>query len=142
MREHQMLEDEIGISAGDVIAHKVDRKVISATPSTPVHEAIALMQSREISQLPVIVDGKVLGTVREGRIIDLLVHGRVSETMVVEEVMEDPLPVVAEGSGLADVSDLIKGGAPAVLVRYDDGDLDIITKFDLMHSLPAPRRLG
>lgn len=142
MRENQMLDDVGELRAEHVVARKTERSLHAVHGSTPVSEAIKLMQEREISQLPVIDDGKVVGTVREARMIDLLVHGKVNADLTVSSVMDVPLPVVSPEVRLADVSDRLMGGVPAVLVHFGDGDYDILTKFDLMHALPAPRPLA
>ena len=94
-----------------------------------------LMREHDISQVPVIEGGEVVGSISEARILDILVSDPVARLKPVAEYMEKPFPVVAgrcvAHRGCAQQMDR---ETPAILVRQQGG-FDIITKSDLIFFL-------
>jgi cystathionine beta-synthase len=109
--------------------------LVTVAPGTRVRTALSTLTAHDISQLPVLRDGRVVGSVVEG---DLL--ARVLETpelleAAVEDVMLPPFPVVGEGVALEEVTRLLTRGNPAVLVQRGDTLAGILTRLDLVQSL-------
>jgi cystathionine beta-synthase len=94
-----------------------------------------------VSQIPVLQGDEPIGSIREDRLLDILLHTPNVDGMVVDEVMGEPLPIVEADVGLDKIFPLLTrtpgtpGGHPAVLVRMFPGRLDIITKYDLVQVL-------
>lgn len=109
--------------------------LVSLTPESPLGEAIRIMQELEVSQIPILEDDQVVGTLRDDQIIDLLLHAPGQQHEPVRAVMDDPLPSLPGDASLDDVQAAILAGAPAVLIRLPDGRLGILTKYDLIHGL-------
>jgi len=105
------------------------RNVISVNPKTRVIEASKIMMKYAISQLPVINDGKVVGTVTEESIIRNL-SSTVAEKMV-KEIMEPPLPMIPENTSVSVARSLLEE-SPAVLVVKKGAVVGIITRSDLL----------
>ena len=103
-------------------------------------EAIRTMQDLEVSQIPVVRDGALVGTLHEQQVIDLLLHAPERRDGPVDEVMEDALPEVAESASLDEVRAHLVAGNAAVIVRRADGTRAILTKYDLIHGLAAEVR--
>ena len=89
----------------------------------------------DVSTIPVIRDGQVVGTIREEQAIDLLLHSPKGRDTKVEAVMEDALPEVAADAPLGEIHQLFLRGNHAVLVRLEGGRREILTKYDLIHGL-------
>jgi cystathionine beta-synthase len=138
MKENQFFEPEFQMTAAEILQCKAasDRKLISVSPATAFSEAMDLIKKYDVSQIPVLEQGEPIGSVREDQLIDALMTKTGIENMIVEEVMGAPLPLVAESAGLDEIFPLLAqvGGSrhSAVLVRTATGDLDIITKYDLI----------
>lgn len=136
MEENQFLEETIQHTAFEILMAKRESpdRFLSCTPETPVADAIKLMRKSEISQIPVLEDGKNVGVVEENRIIDLLIQKADVDKMCVRDVMGPPLPEVDLYASVTQISALLTRGIPAVLVKMSGWSYSIITKFDLLHA--------
>lgn len=137
MRENQFLEPRINVSAGQVVHDKVRRagSLVSIPLGVTVEEAVNLMRQHDISQVPIIEGGEVVGSVTESRILDILVSDPVAKYKPVAEYMEKPFPILLEDSTLTDVAHRLDRETPAVLVKQVNDTYDIITKSDLIFFL-------
>ncbi len=50
------------------VGERMSRPVISVSPETPVHDALAMFKKEHIRRAPVIKDGKLLGIVTENNL--------------------------------------------------------------------------
>jgi len=103
--------------------------VIFASPNDRVLEVSKIMMKHAISQLPVIENGIVIGTVTEESIIRNL-SSTVAERKV-EEIMEPPLPMIPENTSINVAKSLLEE-SPAVLVVKKGKVKGIITRSDLL----------
>jgi len=103
--------------------------VIFASPNDRVLEVSKIMMKHAISQLPVIENGIVIGTVTEESIIRNL-SSTVAERKV-EEIMEPPLPMIPENASINIAKSLLEE-SPAVLVVKKGKVKGIITRSDLL----------
>ena len=60
-----MMNVEVPHSVGDLLRSRGARQLVTAAPKTTMAEAIRLMQSTGISQLPVVQDGRPVGSLQE-----------------------------------------------------------------------------
>jgi cystathionine beta-synthase len=137
MRENQFLESRVKLSAGQVLKDKVRRAgtLVSIPLAITVEQAATLMREHDISQLPIVEGGEVVGSISETRILSILVSDPVAaKRKPVAEYMEKPFPVLSEAASLEEISRNMDNQTPAVLVKHATG-LDIITKSDLIFFL-------
>jgi cystathionine beta-synthase len=136
MKENQFLEPAIQVRAGQVVREKVRRtkELVFVPLGVTVEDAVNLMREHDISQLPVIEGGQVVGSLSEARILDILVSNATARTRPVVEYMEKPFPVVSDDASLTEVAQQMHREFSAVLVKHKDG-FDIITKSDLIFFL-------
>jgi len=136
MRENQFLEPRIKLSAGQVVHDKQRRAetLVSVPLGIAVEQAVNLMREHDISQLPVIEGGEVVGSMSETRILEILVSDPLVKTKPVAEYMEKPFPVLSEDASLEEIAHNMTRETPAILVRQEAG-FDIITKSDLISFL-------
>src|SRR5882672_11852696 len=136
MKENQFFEAQVYVRASEVVRDKVRRtdQLVSIPLGITVGDAVNLMRDHDISQVPVIEGGEVVGSMSETRILDILVANPQARMKPVAEYMERPFPVVADDSSLADVAKRMDRETPAILVRQPGG-FDIITKSDLISFL-------
>ena len=92
------------------------------------------MREHDISQLPVLEGGEVVGSISETRILDILVSDPVAKRKPVAEYMEKPFPIISEDAPIEEIAHNLDHQKPAVLVRHGTG-FDIITKSDLIFFL-------
>jgi cystathionine beta-synthase len=136
MRDNQYFEVRLKISASQVLNEKVRRAgtLVSIPLAITVEQAANLMREHDISQLPVIEGGEVVGSISETRILDILVSDPVAKRKPVAEYMEKPFPVISESASIDDIAHNMDHQKPAVLVKHGTG-FDIITKSDLIFFL-------
>ncbi len=111
------------------------REVIRVEASDPLSKAIALMKRHGISQLPVLRNGSLIGSISESTIMRKLEKIRSSEVPV-EEVMDEAFPMIPEEASLNLVRQLLQE-YPAVLLQKDGRITGIVTKADLFKVLES-----
>jgi cystathionine beta-synthase len=136
MRENQFLEPRITVTAGQVVHDKQRHaeQLVSVPLGVTVEQAVNLMREHNISQVPVIEGGEVVGSISETRILDILVSDPVAKLKPVAEYMEKPFPVITEDASVEEIAHNIDHRTPAILVKHDTS-FDIITKSDLIFFL-------
>lgn len=136
MKENQFLEPRIDVRASQVLQDKVRRagSLVSIPLGVNVEDAVNLMRQHDISQVPIIEGGEVVGSISETKILEILVSDPLAKRKPVAEYMEKPFPVISEEASLTQVATLIDPQTPAILVKQSSG-FDIITKSDLIFFL-------
>jgi len=138
MRENQYFESEVKLTAGEIVRKKKSmKKLLHALPSESVLVAMERMKSNDVSQLPVLEDGAPIGAIYEDTVVQLLLAGKDLRHLVVREAMGKAFPVVGKDAPIDAITALIPTQSPAVFVDLGDKKYDIITKYDLVHSLAA-----
>ncbi len=111
--------------------------VLMITQGESVVHALTLMRERGYSQLPVTDDKRVVGTITEADINDLLVKGKSIESlrnMLVKNIMGPALPQVDKRSPISMIYPILKY-SNAVLV-FDEGEIKgIVTKADVLKAV-------
>ncbi|MFN0060742.1 MAG: cystathionine beta-synthase [Planctomycetota bacterium] len=141
LRENQLIEPGILFTAREIVARKQDRheQLITVAADTTVKEVVNVMREKDLSQVPVVDGGKLVGSVRESGVIELLLKGDKATSRKIREVMEKPFPIVDESADAECIYDLLSQGSPAVLVPSGASNYQIITKWDLIHSISGKR---
>jgi cystathionine beta-synthase len=136
MKENQFLEAPVQVKAGQVVREKARRTkdLVFVPLGIAVEEAVNLMREHDISQVPVIEGGQVVGSISEARILDILVSDAGARRKPVAEYMEKPFPVVSDEASLTEVAQQMHREISAILVKQPGG-FDIITKSDLIFFL-------
>jgi len=139
MRERGYTDSAVPLTAEDVLAAKHRsgkvRETILVGPHQTVFHALRTMQEQDISQLPVIEDGNIVGTIYEDQVLNLALQGKDLHKLVLREVMSKPLPQVPCDAPIERVTYLLSHESPAVFVLMRDGRREILTKYDLMGTI-------
>ena len=140
MRENQLLEAE-RITAAALLDAKENGAppLVIVAPAATVRQALNLMGSYNISQLPVVQDEECLGAVNEGSLMARAVGEPGILERPVREVMEDPYPIVEVDVPLERFSRLLSRETPAVLVRRSGRLAGIVTRYDVLHHVSGIR---
>jgi len=111
------------------------KDVICVEVSDPLSKAINLMRKHGISQLPVLKNGRPVGSISESTIVRKLEKARSTE-IPVNEIMDEVFPIIPEGVSLNTVRQLLQE-YPAVLLQRDGRITGIVTKADLFKVLES-----
>ena len=99
-----------------------------------VGDALDLMNNHGLSQLPVLEEGKSVGSVRESRIMSQLLDNRELLEQPVSTVMDIPFPVVNENVEVSRAKMYLKE-SPALLVEEYGRIVGILTRHDVLDIL-------
>lgn len=122
---------EGNITAGNIMHSPV--KYVS--PQTTLKDAIEMMRTDGISQIPVSSSNRVIGSINESAVVRIILSkGLDAGELKVKDCLEDAFPLVSPDEGLESISKMLLN-AQALLVVEGDGITGIITKHDVMKAL-------
>ena len=133
MRERGFLETEVR-TAGDIVELK-NEEVIAVDAQSSVHDAISIMNERDVDQLLVRSDENFIGSLSESKLFQALVKNPAVKDEVISNIMEAVYPTVDPSTDVRALSNFITKDVPAVLVKQDAGTYGIITKYDIIRAL-------
>src|SRR5262249_45127362 len=109
------------------------RQLVTVRPDETVESAIHRMEAVGISQLPVLDEGKAVGSVQEVTLARVLHDNRDASQVTVGEIMAKPLPQLDVTVHLDEAYRLLLAGNTGVLAVSDGKVVDIVTRIDLIH---------
>jgi len=137
MREHGFLDVEFGVVA-DLVRTK-GIALVTAEQRDVVSDVIAKMKQYDVSQLPVLEEGRLVGLISEVALLNYLLEGSHSASDPIQSLIDPLPPVVAPDTPLETLAHIFGSANAAVIV--DHGAVTgIVTKIDVIDHLA--RRLG
>lgn len=135
MKEKQLLEPQ-KITAGLISGTKGTRapdSLVTVTPDERVADLLAKMSELGITQIPVLEDGRSVGSMRENRILAKVLANRELLDSPVSAVMEQGFPIVDVDASSTEVTRKLQE-SPAVLVEEYGRITGIITRHDVLDT--------
>jgi cystathionine beta-synthase len=137
LRENRLLDPE-RLTAGDMAARKDgSAKLVSVSPDATTREALGLITSHDISQLPVCVGDECVGSLSESSLMVRVIEDPTILERPVREFMDDALPCIDADVSLTGVGRMLSRQTPAVLVREGGRLAGIVTRYDVVRYLTA-----
>ena len=134
MRERGFLDDELKVK--DVISRKSNKTFHFVTPSHTVREAFDMMKKLDISQMPVIKEHEMVGSITENAVLTYLLENPMKHAEhKIEEVMDAPFPIVQEDLPVKQLNRYISKKIPAVMMKDKAGSMHILTKYDIIQAV-------
>ena len=136
LRENQILEAE-RVTAGRLVAAKGNGAppLIHVGPEATARQALNLMSTYNVSQLPVLDGGDGVGAVSEQALMAKSLAEPGTLDRPIGELMDPPFPVVDADLPVDRLTTLLSRGTPAVLVRREGTITGIVTRYDVLHQL-------
>ncbi len=119
-------------TVADLLEARGARTLVTVSPETTAAEAGELLQARGISQLPVLREGRAVGSIQEVTLARLLHDDLDLESVRVGDVMARPLPQIDVNVQLDEAYRLLMAGNSGVLAFAGDAVVDIVTRIDLI----------
>ncbi len=140
LRENQLVEPE-RVTVADVVAQKDSGAppLIQVAPAATVRQALNLMSTYNVSQLPVVDGADGVGAVAEEDLMARAIEDARTLDRPVHEVMGPPFPVVDPDTPVPRLAQLLSRKTPAALVRQDGRLAGIVTRYDLLHQVAGIR---
>jgi cystathionine beta-synthase len=133
LKEKRLLEPQ-KITAGLISGTKkpqAPKTLVSVLPANTVAEALEKMDDLGVTQIPVLEEGRAVGSLRENRVLAKVVRNRDLLSSPVSEVMEASFPTVDVDVSSSDVARRLQT-SPAVLVEEYGRIIGIITRHDVL----------
>lgn len=135
MREKGFL-DKTGLVASDIVSAKRRTPLVTLDVGDTVARAIQVMTEHDFSQLPVVRDRRIVGSINETRLYAELVARPEIKTQPIETIMQPAFPFVDSSTSVDGLAAMITPENPAVLVRDFKGEATyIITRSDVLKAL-------
>jgi cystathionine beta-synthase len=136
MQENQMLD-----TPRSTVQELLERRpqsappVVSVAPAAAVRQALNLMATWGVSQIPVLDNGQSVGGLIEGSLMARALAQPALLERPVSEVMEPPFPEVDAGTAVDRVGAMLTRESPAALVRRDGKLVGIVSRYDVLQQL-------
>ncbi len=134
MRERGFLDTELRVK--DLIALKKDKSFITVDSADTVRDAFHLMKTHNISQMPVMHEGQIAGSLTENAVLSSLLESPIANSeKQVSAIMGPPFPEVEGSLPFSKLSHYFSNTTPAVLARDPAGQWHILTQFDVIQAI-------
>jgi cystathionine beta-synthase len=140
MQENQMLE-----APRTTVEQLLERRhptappLVSVAPAAAVRQALNLMSTWGVSQIPVVEEGRSVGGLVEGTLMTKALAQPSLLDRPVREVMESPFPEVDATFSTDRLGAMLTRESPAALVRKDGKLIGIVSRYDVLQQLIGTR---
>ena len=134
MREQGFLDEKV-VNANDLIRDKIEKPLIIVRTEELVSHAIARFKKHNIAQLPVIDSNGFVGSIDETDLFRSYVLNKDMADRPIREIMGKPYPIVNAKTSIDEISNLITAENQAVLIELENGNHQIITKYDIISTI-------
>ncbi len=137
LRENGLTEPAPAATLADVLAFRRQSNpgmpmLIGVEPQERIPVAIERLHRYGISQLPVVADGRVVGSLTETQLLQHVAAGEDITDRVVGDWLGPPLPALQETANVHEAYALFTGGHSAVAVHDGQGLQGVVAKSDLL----------
>jgi len=134
MRERGFLDDELKVK--DLIARKENKDFFTVEVNDTVRQAFNIMKENDISQMPVMDNGEMVGSITESAVLTYLLENPLNNTeKKVETIMDNAFPVVQEDMPYRQLTQFISKKVNAVIAKDKTGALHVLTKYDIIQAV-------
>jgi cystathionine beta-synthase len=140
MQENQMLD-----TPRTTVQELLERRpanapaVVSVAPAAAVRQALTLMNTWGVSQIPVLENGQSVGGLIEGTLMTRALAQPALLDRPVSEVMDPPFPEVEASTPTDRVGAMLTRENPAALVRREGKLVGIVSRYDVLQQLIGTR---
>ena len=139
MDSYGFLERPVDKTVGEVLEAKDAAgempPFVVVSPGSTVRDAISLLHKHSVSQLPVMEEDEIVGSVGERGLLRRAFANPATMDSVIVEVMEEPFPAVSTGDSAREAVELLAGERGAITVMDRGHPRGILTRADLLESL-------
>jgi cystathionine beta-synthase len=134
MRERGFLDKELMVR--DLVRVHANKVLITVGADDKVRKALELMKEYDISQMPVMKENEIVGSISENAVLTYILENPLSHAeKPVEEIMDVPFPMVEEDLPVSQLNKYITKKIPAVMAKDKAGNVHILTKYDILQMI-------
>ncbi|MEO8201739.1 MAG: pyridoxal-phosphate dependent enzyme [Gemmatimonadota bacterium] len=140
MRENQML-DLPRPTVQDLLSRRDTGAptLVSLAPSAMVRQALNLMSTWEVSQIPIMDQEECVGGINEGTLMTRALAQPALLDRPVREVMDPPFPIVDATFTTDRLAAMLTRESPAALVEKDGKLIGIVSRYDVLQHMIGNR---
>jgi cystathionine beta-synthase len=140
MQENQLLEVP-RLTVMQLISRrqKGAPELVSVAPAAQVRQALNLMSTWNVSQIPVVEGNECIGAVTESALMTRALSQPTMLDRPVREVMDAPLPVVDAGYPADRLVPMLTRESPAALVQRGGKLVGIVSRYDVLQQMIGTR---
>jgi len=140
MQENQLL-DAPRITAEQLLQRRAANApaLVSVAPAAAVRQALNLMSTWGVSQIPVLEAGQCVGGLVENTLMTRALAQPALLDRPVREVMDTPFPVVDALTQTDRLAPILTRESPAALVQKDGKLIGIVSRYDVLQQLIGSR---
>lgn len=113
--------------------------LVQVAPAAAVRQALNLMSTYGVSQIPVLEDGRCVGGLTENVLMTKALDQPTLLDRPVREVMDAPFPVVEAQTPTDRLAPLLTRESPAALVQRDGKLIGIVSRYDVLQQMIGTR---
>jgi cystathionine beta-synthase len=134
MRERGFIHTELKVK--DLLKSKLNHQFIKVDKNIEIRHVLDVMKSKEISQLPVMEGDKMIGSITETAVLNHILEDPINNgSTTVSKIMGPAFPLVDQNSLLKDIVNQMNKDLPAVVVKTNAGEYELITNYDLVRAI-------
>ncbi|MBK9272266.1 MAG: pyridoxal-phosphate dependent enzyme [Saprospiraceae bacterium] len=134
MRERGFLDAEKKVS--DLVYAKADKEFYSVSSNDKIKEVLKIMKDRDISQLPVLVNGEIKGTISENTILSYILENPLQNAdKDVASIMSEPMPMVPMDMPMSMLNKCFNEKIPGVITKDVNNRYHVLTKYDIIRAI-------
>lgn len=137
-----LIKDQPDHSIADLLKLRGPRHLATIAPESTAEDAINMLQKAGFSQLPVLQNGKPVGSIQEVTLARVLHDNSDPNQVKVGEIMARPLPQLDTSIHLDEAYRLLLAGNTGVLAVDNGKVVDIVTRIDLIQYWNQMRGRG
>ncbi len=136
MQENQLL-DTPKRTVSDLLARRTGGAppLVQLTPAAQVRQALNLMSTWDVSQLPVIENGICIGSLAEAHLMTIALEQPALLDRPVREVMDAPFPTVETTLTVDHLAQMLTRETPAALVSEGGALVGIVSRYDVLQLM-------
>ncbi|HEY3935383.1 MAG TPA: pyridoxal-phosphate dependent enzyme [Gemmatimonadales bacterium] len=136
LQENQLLDAPRATVADLLRRRSTDAPaLVQVAPAAQVRQALNLMSTFAVSQLPVIEAGKCVGSLVENSLMTAALEEPSLLDRAVRDVMEAPFPAVDAALTLDRLAPMLTRETPAALVADKDDLVGIVSRYDVLQLM-------
>ena len=133
LHDNDLLEVTSAGDLTDLVNCRADRgEMVSVLPTDTLMTAYKRMRASDVSQLPVLNEGKLVGVMDEEDVLFSVSQNKQSFARTVDEFMARQLDIVTADASEADLIDVLRQGKVAIIYQ-GDVFVGFITRVDLIN---------
>lgn len=134
MMERGFLQKEKTIM--DLLRSKADKTFYSIPPSETVRNVLSIMKRHDISQLPVLRNDEIIGTVSENAVLSFILENPLNHPdKEVSQIMTEPMPFLKKETSLNTLNRYFSEKCPGVITKDENEHYNVITKYDIIRAI-------